>query len=317
MKTKILLLIFLPLFSFGQNDITFKINHLLDGKEGFSTTDKGKNNLSSTFTLNRMQYYISDISILHDGGQTLSFDDTTILIDAYSESNITLGNFDVNNLERVTFHLGVKQALNHLDPALYDASHPLSPKSPSMHWGWTSGYRFFAIEGSSEGQVFELHGVGNALYDEIIVDFSETSSENGVLVIDINAEYNEALKDLDLVSGLSIHGDENNPEIVIEKNNFKNGIFSANEGVETPTNISRLAFDKELITVFPNPTNGLLRLNNNDIVKEAKIYNSIGLLVSKESVLNNTIQLSTKGIYFIHFIDEANQLISINKVVVQ
>lgn len=316
MKKILFLFILVTQYSFAQNDVVFQINHILDGTENFTTTSKGQNDAGTNFTISRMQYYISDISITHDGGQTLVFDDTVILVDAYTNTSIDLGNYVVTDLESVIFNLGVKQALNHLDPSAYPMTHPLAPKSPSMHWGWTSGYRFFALEGLASGQVFELHGVGDALYEEIVVVFNETSAENGTLIIDINAEYNEALKNLDLVSGFSVHGDENDSEIVTEVTNFRENIFTAKEGeVIDPTSINDFKELNNNFNVFPNPTTGLVNLNNLDFNK-VSIYSVIGELVSTEEKLNQKIFIKTKGIHILHFLDEENNLISINKVVV-
>ncbi|MGB1018653.1 MAG: MbnP family protein [Chitinophagales bacterium] len=314
MKTILLTILLLPFIAQAQTDVSFKINHLLNASQNFSTTNKGQNNLGSNFTLGRMQYYISDISIKHDGGQTLSFVDTTILVDAYLNTNITFGNFNVTNLESVTFYLGVAQAKNHLDPSTYPSSHPLAPKSPSMHWGWTSGYRFFAIEGFSEGQVFELHGVGNALYEEIVVDFEETSAEDGSLVIDINAEYNEALRDLDLVAGFSLHGDENDAGVVTGKNNFKNSIFSANEGeAENPTNITNI--QKEAIGLFPNPSKGQIFIDNSNVFK-VDVYSLDGRFIQEKTLINKSLKINNNGIFFLYLKDDLDNIISINKVAV-
>lgn len=314
MKRILCILLLIVQFTFAQNDVVFQINHLLNGIENFDSASKGKNNAGTNFTISRMQYYISDISITHDGGQQLVFDDTTILVDAYETTLIDFGNHDVTVLEEAHFKLGVKQALNHLDPSIYPASHPLAPKSPSMHWGWTSGYRFFAIEGFAVGQVFELHGVGNALYEEITVLFSETSAENSSLIIDVNAEYNEALRDLDLVSGFSVHGDENDPEILTEVENFKNNIFSANEG-EEPNSISEISNLNNAFNIFPNPSAGKINLANFDF-HQVSVFNVMGKLVSKDIKGNENLFIETKGVYLLHFFDEENQLISVNKVLV-
>lgn len=42
--------------------------------------------------------------------------------------------------------LGVPEHLNHTDPALYGAGHPLSIDN-GTHWSWASGYRFVLFEG--------------------------------------------------------------------------------------------------------------------------------------------------------------------------
>ena len=111
----------------------------------------------------RLQYYISEVKLIHDGGQITPVTDQYFLVTPTVDSILELGNFDITSLEGIEYSLGVDAGHNHLDPASYPSSHPLAPKNPSMHWGWTAGYRFIALEGfagATSGAVtnnFQIH----------------------------------------------------------------------------------------------------------------------------------------------------------------
>ena len=57
----------LALNSNAQNDVILRINHKLD-LETFALDAVAQNNLGNTFKATRLEYYISQFTIIHDGG---------------------------------------------------------------------------------------------------------------------------------------------------------------------------------------------------------------------------------------------------------
>ena len=144
-------LLFVEITLNAQSSVNIQINHLLDGVR-FENEINTVNDLGNDFMIDRLQYYISGFSITHDGGQVTEVEDLYVLVSLLNDSESTmidLGELTFTTLESVNFNLGVDQEANHSDPSLYHPTHALYPKSPSMHWGWTSGYRFIALEGKS------------------------------------------------------------------------------------------------------------------------------------------------------------------------
>jgi len=47
----------------------------------------------------------------------------------------------------VRFHIGVNESVNKADPHTHAPDHPLNPQVNGLHWGWTGGYIFLALEG--------------------------------------------------------------------------------------------------------------------------------------------------------------------------
>lgn len=234
----------------AQNDVTLNIHHLLN------TSDFAFNQLTShpdfEFEVTRCQYYISDISITHDGGVVTDIEDRWLLVNAGTQADYQLGNFDITSVEAVSFHVGVGPDVNNDDPAQWPADHPLYPQNPSMHWGWASGYRFAAIEGmcgaDSPSQAFEIHALGNENYFTTTVAVTASAS-NGSLIIPIQADYTQALNGLDVNASTIVHGSVGLAITVLE--NFRDDVFSAG----MPLSISESELP-QTVSFIPNPSNG-------------------------------------------------------------
>jgi hypothetical protein len=208
------------------------------------------------YIITRLQYYVSEISIVHDGGQVTEVPDLWLLVDPAIDSVYGLGSLDVQNVEGLTFHLGVDSAHNHTDPASYPTGHPLAPKNPSMHWGWAAGYRFLAFEGQSgTGGLFidlvEFHSIGDELYRAVHLPATAQSDGNS-LTIRIRADYARLLNDLDVSGGVVAHGALG--PIIKVTNNLQNEVFSS---ALSPVHAPAFSGSFELM---PNPApGGLLR----------------------------------------------------------
>ena len=164
--------------TFGQTNVYFSIEHKL-GNQPFAFQTAATNNLGNQFDVKRLQYYISSIELVHDGGTVTPVVDKYMLVNANDSTYESLGSFNITNLEAIRFGIGVDASKNNLNPATYPANHPLAPKSPSMHWGWAAGYRFVAFEGkagSSLSQIVELHALDNSNY------FIQTVPTNGMFL---------------------------------------------------------------------------------------------------------------------------------------
>lgn len=240
---------------FGQTDVTLNINHLL-GSNPFQFNSTATNNNGVQFNVDRLQYYVSQVSIIHDGGQMTQVPGTWFLIDASGTFSEVLGNFSVNNVEGIRFGIGVEQAVNHLDPSTYTWGHPLAPQSPSMHWGWSSGYRFVAMEGSSGNnmsQTYEIHALDDNNYFMTTVMATGSSNGNGIS-IGLDADYARALENIDVSTGVINHGGSGEARTVLQ--NFRDFVFS-------PSSVSTAVEDgfATEMAVYPNPATSGSRLS--------------------------------------------------------
>ena len=211
---------------FAQNTLQLNINHKL-GNDDFSINQASENNLGNYFTVTRLEYYISEITITHDGGLETALEDVYILVNASETTEVDLGSYNINEVENINYHIGVDAGANHEDPAGFPNGHPLAPTFPSMHWGWAAGYRFVAFEGKSGSQnnqqTVELHCLGDSNYWESDIPVS-ASVENNLIVINIDADYNRVLEGIDVTTGLIVHGEGQFTKKAIE--NFRDFVFS-------------------------------------------------------------------------------------------
>lgn len=313
-------LLLTTLSALAQNTIKLNINHKL-GVNTFSVNQTATNNLGHTFNLNRMQYYMSGFVITHDGAQTTTLTGVYALVDAAAPAQIDLGSYpSITNVEAIKFSIGVNTPENNADPSLWPVNHPLSPKSPSMHWGWSSGYFFIALGGNSSpslNQQLELHALGNANY------FSQTIVTTATVVgvdkiININADYQMALKNITISSGLVLHGSSGANATMVT--NFRDFVFTA-------TNLNTVGVDEKTanqnsFTIYPNPTdNGIFKLTST-LYNDSYSYQITDVTgkVIESNKLNNTlgqqISIQNKGMYFITLY-ENNSAISTKKLIVQ
>lgn len=284
----------------AQSDVYLRINHQINDTP-FSTSFLASNNLGDNFTIARLEYYISEIKIIHDGGQETTIDDTWLLINAASATSTKelLGSYSITNLEGIKFSIGVDSATNHLDPSLYPSSHPLAPKSPSMHWGWVSGYRFLAIEGDCNGDNYQIHSLGDQNYFEQTINTAGVS-ENGDLIIDLNGNYERILESMTVSGGIIAHGEIAQAKTALV--NMKDFVF-VGAIVDTVNSI----FSKKTqptFDIYPNPTNGFksIHLISDELYGNLVIRDITGkVIMTKKMTQNEPIEISNfkKGVYFI------------------
>ena len=306
--------------AFSQVNTELRIYHLL-GNQTFQLNTTAQNNLSQDFQVTRLQYYVSRFSIMHDGGQetTISID-TIALMNAAdgSFSTIELGSLAITNVEAVKFYIGVPQPANNADPSLYGPDHPLAPTSPSMHWGWASGYRFLAYEGQAGmnfSQTFQLHGLGNNNYFQTTVA-ATGQLINGSLVIALDADYERGLETISVSNGPIAHGVDQEDLTALE--NFRDLVFSAStQNLTAATN--DLSYTNW--TVFPNPvSDGSVAINVDETIAAdaIRVTNALGQEIAFISIANgeSQVELDEAGVYFLSLIQDGTA-IATKKIVKQ
>lgn len=285
----------------AQTDVKFKINHKL-GSSNFSLNTATQNNLGHDFELFRMQYYISSISIVHDTGKVTPATGVYLLVDASKDVTFDLGSYDVENIEAINFSIGVNSPQNNQDPTQWPTDHPLYPKAPSMHWGWASGYRFVAMEGEvgeNLSTMFQIHALGNQNYFKISIP-ATGQDVNGDLLVEINADYNKAVEDISISSGVVTHGDFG--EAVQLLHNFRDHVYTSMDGTGNTLSVKQESAIK--LAVFPNPSSGNVSIEtpNNELVERVVVRNLMGQEVSDLTVTPSSrvdLSIADNGMYFL------------------
>lgn len=304
----------------SQSELFLRVNHQLDGKP-FALNLEATSPMGTNYKLTRLQYYISGIKIIHDGAKEMNLNNVYLFVDPNNPNakSFSLGILNgISNIEKIEFAIGVDIASNHLDPASYAASHPLAHKNPSMHWGWTSGYRFIALEGKAKrvsGQFLDdiaIHTVGNVNYKSKTYDVS-SKIENGIMYIDMIAEYNMLLDAIIIAGGNSNHGESGSAAELCNNATFK--VFSAATPSATNdvynnalTQVVYTSGDVSVKYLFPSNSN----LNFN-------LYDTKGMLIADSRIIQNEgIQAIDRqlpaGNYFYSF-TQSGKVISTGKLI--
>jgi len=193
----------------GQTHVILQMQQML-GDRPFAYNLTSQAEMGYPYYVTRLQYYVSEITLIHDGGQRTIVPDYFLLVDPAKDSVFVLGDFPVTDLEEIEFWIGVDSAHNHLDPATYPANHPLALHNPSMHWGWSGGYRFMAFEGYAGHTPaympnnFQIHTIANENYRKVSL-YVEEWSNSDTMRIPIRADYNMLLHKIDVSFGLEFH----------------------------------------------------------------------------------------------------------------
>ena len=276
--------------------VILNIEHRI-GADTCASGVEGINNLGNPFKLNRIQYYMDEIILVHDGG---SKDTATVLalVDGFSQTSLNLGTFTVDSLESVRFAIGVNASLNHLDPTTYNSNDPLAPKSPSMHWGWAAGYRFIAAEGlggSTFSQIFEFHGLGDGNYAHLTLPTSGTLIGSDTLQIAATADYNELFRGLNLGSGPISHGETGGAAQTLH--NMNNYVFTSSEG-NTAMSLEERA---PVLGIYPNPSNGQFIIESSK-AGTYEVLDVLGRKIKKGTLSagTNHVHLNVNGLIFLY-----------------
>lgn len=295
-------LLFVSLIANAQKKVKLHIAHKL-GTADFAFNQTAQNNLSQNFKISRVDYYISRIKIIHDGGMELALPDDHYIL-AKGVANITdnLGTLNVTNVEGIKFSIGVDTPENNANPADQSPLHPLYFQTPSMHWGWSAGYRFVALEGTSGNNPFEIHGLWNYNYFEQTVMVAGQASGNDIHIY-LDADYTEALKDINVAAGPIDHGSNASDLKLLE--NFRDRVFKAGTA---PTSISGQNTALHFANIYPNPVQDKINIDLLAAGKHAKSVQVIDLLgkvhyTTALTAQHNVISLSAlaKGTYILKF----------------
>lgn len=278
-----------------------------------------------TFKLDHFDYYLSNVELTYDGGQTVLIDSVFLVEPQYH--TLLLGNFDISQIETIKFIVGVPKPLNTqagsqaIDISLYPENHPLSFQSPSMYWGWAAGYMHMIIGGfaddNGDGNLeayFELHNLGNQ--NQILVEFPniiQTNTSSSQIDIFMNCQVDRWINTVPLSTVGVLHG-ETGMNATILNNALTENVFiqPANASIESLNSNSKIYFQNhsEGIAVFWAEIKDLNQIRVFDL-------NGRSIKQIESNLKNGSFKLDylQSGYYLIQFYNENNRLIgSLNAV---
>ncbi|CAH0995829.1 hypothetical protein EMA8858_01957 [Emticicia aquatica] len=135
-----------------KNSISIEFDNRIGDQKLVLGTTKATNVLGEDFTVTKLNYFVSNISLKNENGEVVNFLNDYFLIRQSDESSlvVTLKDVPAGNYTELSYVIGVdslksisdvSQRTGVLDPASYGAD--------NMYWSWNSGYIFFKMEGKS------------------------------------------------------------------------------------------------------------------------------------------------------------------------
>ena len=163
---------------------------IANGKKIILTDSSNTNAFNENYTIIKLKYYVSNISIINEGNNRVK--KTTYLIDA-AKSNILSIPFYGNKIKGVSFLLGVDSADN-CSGAQSGSLDPLN----DMFWTWNNGYIMFKLEGKSDSSKADNkrieHHIGgykgaNKAMRKIVLPINENYfKKNNTIIIQLNID---------------------------------------------------------------------------------------------------------------------------------
>jgi hypothetical protein len=275
----------LVLSAYAQTNVVLNIEHRIN-QNPFAFNDERTAPGGYAFDVDRLEYYISDIQIVHDGGQTTDVDDVWLLVDAGNDVNFDLGDHSFTTIEGINFYIGVGPDVNNADPSQWPNGHALAPQNPSMHWGWSSGYRFVAMEGGAGNNTaftYEVHALGNNNYNQVQITTDAIDNGNSKEIV-IYADYARALNSIDVSSGLILHA--TNGQAITFLDNFADHVFFPASALSVEDAEFKGVFD-----VYPNPAESLGQVSyrfDEEGDYTISVLNAQGQLIYSERIVSKS-----------------------------
>ena len=305
------LLFFVPLISFSQKSIFLNLNPVFLGvplELGITYTHPS----DQSFSIDYLNYYVSDVIITHDGGQEFTAMPSVHLA-TMEDYTLFLGNYDVQNVEHIEFTLGVPERFNTQDGAeaidisSYPENHPLSFQDPGMYWGWAYGYMHVVTSGMP---FFELHNVGPQLSKQVSLDVIPTETSSTQIDIELFCNVDRWFNSIEFSTMLLSHGA--GPENVqMMSNLLTDEVFSVSAQAIIPEYINTQSF------VYHN-SEGLNVANIPSQAKLLKVSDQLGRLIQSQAISGTSVlslDIEQKGVVFVSlFNQEGSELETIKYI---
>lgn len=176
------------------DNLTVKFHSKL-GTENFAYDSDALTASGRKVRIINAQMYMSGFALNGQNGE-LILDDSYLLVRPETVS-YNLGYAPLGTYSTVSFSVGVDSAANHEDPAVWESDNPLSSNNPyHMHWGWNTGFIFFAVEGyvdtsatmnGATNAPFSFHiGLDKNLVRLAFVDEISVTTEGAIIELDID-----------------------------------------------------------------------------------------------------------------------------------
>ena len=101
-----------------------------------------------TVKFTRNDFIVSEFALLDEQGARVDIRNEYAFLSLPDRNSFTLPtSITPGQYSGFAFTIGLDSTINQGDPSLWGGTHPLNPAVNNLHWGWTGGYIFAAMEG--------------------------------------------------------------------------------------------------------------------------------------------------------------------------
>lgn len=315
MKKIILAVLFIITGILSAAEVNLIIDYNIDGVP-FEYDKEYVNADGIKYKITRFEYYMCEFKL-----------DDTVLEGTYVLANAaytkhTLGNLDIEQVNKFGVSFGVAEEDNiGKDPNRFGMFHPLAPKNPSMHWGWSAGYRFWAIEGRADpdgdgeyDKSFQFHILGDEAFRSVVLEVGAqankgvvkvgTQSKDGVIDIKMDFDIQKLLAPVDMTKFGIYHEFYNNSQEV------RDVIDNFTESEVVTSEIQTTVAMLNSIAISPNPTTDYLNVGDIYMNSNYDIISLDGTSVQSGKIANDIIKVGNiaTGTYILRIYDKNSVL---------
>jgi hypothetical protein len=184
----------------------------------------------------------SKVSLVKTNDSLVLLGDGYLYVDFVGgKTKVVYENAPAGDYKGISFQLGIDSAINHGDPTIWGATHPLNGSYTGLHWGWAQGYIFQALDGNFKANSgattwsgMTLHTAGDGFTKAFFMPLSFSLSNSSRKTAQIEAWVDEFFKNPTTLSfavdGASSHSVGSSEVILMNKIlNNAGDVFRINE----------------------------------------------------------------------------------------
>lgn len=185
--------------------------------------------------ISELKFYISDLTFVTRDSQEVKatfreYPENVFLFQKDVSTSFTL-DIAHNDFVEVKFLLGVDSSLNHSDPNIYSASHPLS-RNQDMYWEMTN-YRFLVLEGVADypekdsfSHHLSYHLGGDQYLRSVTLPINIELKEGQQKTLPLAFDMKRIFENIDITTFFSFHSSEIDEEKGLEMmDNFRQSFY--------------------------------------------------------------------------------------------
>ena len=168
----------------GQDSFNLEVKFSAPALGGIFTNTAGQ-----PVKVSRLDFLVADFSLHQRGGEWRRVGEEVHFVEMLGKARPFKASVAAGEYDQVRFLIGLRPKLNHAEASGFPAGHALNPGVNGLHWGWSGGYVFLALEGhwnGSEGFSYHLANDAQLMRVEQPLRLSARAGESRGLEVELD-----------------------------------------------------------------------------------------------------------------------------------